>query len=57
MNETIQKIELFKKRDELKRKIATIIEEKDLKENKDVEALKEYKEFIKIENELKNLFN
>ena len=56
MEETSEKIYLFKKRDELGRKIVKIIDEKGLTKNCDIEALEEHKEFVKVEEELKKLF-
>ena len=56
-NETVEKIDLFTKRDELGRKIVKIIEERGLKEDSEIEALDEHKEFIKITEELKTKFN
>ena len=56
MNETSKKIELFKKRDELGRKMMEIAEEKGITDDAGLMELEEYKEFKKIENELKELY-
>ena len=57
MDETVEKIELFKKREKLGKRIAEIIEERDLQKDSDIKSLKEYKEFIIITDELKSKFN
>ena len=56
MEETVKKIDLFKKRDELGIKISKIIDDRKLTTDEEIESLDEHKEFIKIENELKALF-
>ena len=57
MDETLEKIELFKKREKLGKRIAEIIEERDLQKDADIKSLNEYKEFIIITDELKSKFN
>lgn len=57
MEETYEKIELFKKRGELGSKIAKIIEERHLKTDSEIEALEEHKEFVRVEELLRKLFN
>lgn len=56
MNETKEKIDLFTKRNVLGQKIVKIIDERGLKDDKDIEALEEHKEFIRVENELREKF-
>ena len=56
MNETSEKINLFIKRDELGRKIVKIIEERGLREDTEIEALDEHKEFVKITEQLRSKF-
>ena len=56
MNETVEKIELFKKRDKLSSRIMEIIREKNLKKDSEIEELEEHKEFVKVTNELKSKF-
>lgn len=56
MNETKEKIDLFTKRHVLGQRIVKIIDERGLKDDKDIEALEEHKEFIRVENELREKF-
>jgi len=57
MNETSQKIELFKKRDELGRIMMKAAEEKGITEDLELVELEKYKEFKKVEDELKKLYD
>jgi len=57
MNETSQKIELFKKRDELGHKMMKAAEEKGITDDLGLVELEEYKEFKKVEDELKKLYD
>jgi len=56
MNETVQKIVLFRKRDELGRKMMKVAEEKGITDDAGLVELEEYKEFKKVEDELKKLY-
>ena len=56
MNETSQKIELFKKRDELGHKMMKAAEEKGITDDLGLVELEEYKEFKKVEDELNKLY-
>jgi len=56
MDETYEKIELFKKRDELGRKMMKVAEEKGITDDAGLVELEEYKEFKKVEDELKKLY-
>lgn len=57
MNETVEKIDLFIKRDKLGKQVVKIIEEKGLKTDAEIEKLDEHKKFIKITEQLKNKFS
>jgi hypothetical protein len=48
-------IDLFIKREKLGIKIAKIIKELKIKQDKDVQVLDEYKEFVLVTNQLKKL--
>jgi len=49
-------IKLFKKRDELMHKMMKVAEEKGITDDAGLVELEEYKEFKKVEDELKKLY-
>lgn len=56
MDETVEKIQLYKKRDELGRKIVQIIDEQKLTNDAQIELLEEHKEFVQTEEKLRSLY-
>jgi len=56
MDETYEIIKLFKKRDELMRKMMKVAEENGITDDAGLVELEEYKEFKKVEDELKKLY-
>ena len=56
MNETIQKIDLYKEIEKKKEAISNIIESRKLKTNEEIENLEEYKEYLSLIKKINELY-